>query len=46
MSRQLKTLERTVVLQSAILTKVKADALRYVYQVYGRIDTLASPSSL
>jgi len=36
LNRQLKTLERTVVLQSAPLTRAKADALRYIYQVYGR----------
>ena len=34
MSRQLKTLERTIVLQSAVLTKAKADALMYIYRVY------------
>jgi len=37
LNRQLKTLERTVVLQSPHLTKTKTDALRYIYQVYGRI---------
>ena len=37
MNKQLKTLERTVALQSPPLTKTKTDALRYIYQVYGRI---------
>jgi hypothetical protein len=37
LSRQLKTLERTIVLQSAVLTKAKADALMYIYRVYGEM---------
>jgi len=37
LNKQLKTLERTVVLQSPPLTKTKGDLLRYIYQVYGRM---------
>ena len=41
MNKQLKTLERTVVLVSLLLTRTKLEALNYIYQVYGRILTEA-----
>ncbi|MCE4621620.1 MAG: DUF3510 domain-containing protein, partial [Desulfurococcales archaeon] len=37
MSRQSKTLDRTVILTSPPLTKAKMEALSYIYQAYGRI---------
>ncbi len=37
MSRQSKTLERSVVLVSLPLTKTKVEILSYIFQVYGRI---------
>ena len=37
MNKQLKTLERTVVLQSPPLTKTKTDALMYIYRVNGEM---------
>ncbi len=37
MSMHSKTLERTVVLVSLLLTKAKVEVLSYIYQVYGRI---------
>jgi len=41
LNKQLKTLERTVVLTSLPLTKAKVEVLSHVYQVYGRILTEA-----
>ncbi len=37
MNKQLKTLERTVVLVSLPLTRTKISTLNYIYQVYGKI---------
>lgn len=37
MNRRLKTLEKTVVLVSLPLTKIKAEVLGRIYKVYGRI---------
>lgn len=37
MNKQLKTLERTVVLASLPLTKTKINTLNYIFQVYGKI---------
>ena len=41
LNKQLKTLERTVVLVSLPLTKAKIEVLSHVYQVYGKILTEA-----
>jgi len=37
LNKQLKTLERTVVLVSLPLTKTKTNILKHIYEVYGRI---------
>jgi len=37
LNKQLKTLERTVILTSLPLTKAKVEVLSYIYRVYGKI---------
>ncbi len=37
MSKRLKTLKRTIVLQSQPLTRSRIDALMYIYKVYGEV---------